>query len=166
MSTLANAWKKILFDADVPVVDFKGFESHDFITRFAKAGEKVSEKSLEDWLSIEEAEEASEILTEAETVDCVLSTDNADEEENEDERPKKEVSLAKGRFYCDELLTLITEREKEMPKEAYEHLRIVRRAIIDLQHSSEKQLKIYSFFRPKTPTPPSTPIASPTPSTS
>lgn len=56
------------------------------------------------------------------------------------------------------------EREKEMPKEAYEYLRIVRRVIIDLQHSSGKQLKIGCFFRPKKPTPPSTPSASPTPS--
>ena len=31
MSTLANSWEKLLFDADVPVVNFTGFESDDLI---------------------------------------------------------------------------------------------------------------------------------------
>ena len=47
----------------------------------------------------------------------------------------------------------------EMPKQGYEQLRIT-----DLQQNAHKQTKIDSFFRPKTPTPPTTPIQSPGPS--
>ena len=75
MSTLANAWKKLLFDADVPVVDFAGFESSDFISWFKKAGEEVTEDNLEEWLGIAEGVGSSEILTDAEIVDSVLHTD-------------------------------------------------------------------------------------------
>ena len=76
------------------------------------------------------------------------------------------MSLATARHHCDELLRFIGEREKVMPKQGYEQLRIIRRAIIDLQHDTQKQTKIETFFRPKTPTPPTTPLQSPAPSTS
>ena len=158
MSTLANSWKKLLFDADVPVVDFTGFEADDFIRRFRSAGETVNEENLEDWLGIDEQEGSSEILTDAEIVASVIDPAANEEEDDEDDVhvPGERMSLAYGRNLCDELLTF-TEREPTMPKNSYENIRIVRRAIIDLQHNVTKQTTIESFFRPKSPTPPCTP---------
>ena len=39
VSTLANAWKRLLFDVDVPVVDFDGFKITDFARMFRAGGE-------------------------------------------------------------------------------------------------------------------------------
>ena len=167
MSTLANAWKKLLFGADVPVVDFTGFETHDFINRFQKAGDEVSEENLEDWLGVDETVGSSEILTDAEIVDSVLHKNTVVDDDVEEEHPQpKKISLATARFYCDELLQFISEREEHLPKQGYEQLRILRRAIINLQHDTQKQTKIETFFRPKTPTPPTTPLRRDMPSTS
>ena len=167
MSTLANAWKKLLFDADVPVVDFTGFETSDFINNFRRAGDEVSEENLEEWLNVDEGVDASQVLTDAEIVDSVLqpATTEADVED-EATTDGNLMSLAQGRYHCDELLRFVSQREPQMPKQGYEQVRIIRRAIIDLQHGSQKQLKIDTFFRPKTPTPPTTPVPNPVPSTS
>lgn len=158
-TTLANAWKKLLYDADVPVVDFTGFESNDFITAFRKAGETVTEPELEDWLDVDESVSASEILTDAEIVQSVLQPTQPADEDDDDPPPiiKDKIPLSVGRRLCDDLLNFISEREQAMPKQAYEQVRIIRRAVIDMQHNVDRQTKIDSFFRPKTPTPPSTP---------
>ena len=167
MSTLANAWKKLLFDADVPVVDFTGFETSDFINNFRRAGNEVSEENLEEWLNVDEGVDASQVLTDAEIVDSVLQPATTEAGvEDEATTDGDLMSLAQGRYYCDELLRFVSQREPQMPKQGYEQVRIIRHAIIDLQHGSQKQLKIDSFFRPKTPTPPTTPVPNPVPSTS
>ena len=160
MTTLANSWKRLLFDADVPVVDFTGFETDDFIKRFQSAGETVNEEHLEEWLGIDEQEGSSEMLTDAEIVASVVDDPPVVEGEDDEDDvhvPGERMSLAVGRKLCDDLLTFISEREPTMPKHSYENIRPVRRAIIDLQHNVSKQTTIESFFRPKSPTPPCTP---------
>ena len=126
MSTLANCWKKLLFDADLPVVDFAGFESEDFIKRFKAAGEEVSEENLEEWLAIDDAEYSSEVLTDAEIVESVLQPEKDDGNEEEDKSQTHKIPLSRARFYCDELLRFVSERETAMPKQGYEQLHIIR----------------------------------------
>ena len=100
MTTLANSWKRLLFDADVPVVDFTGFESEDFIKRFSSAGEDVTEENLEDWFGIDDQQGSSEILTDAEIVASVMeprAVEDAEEDDDDDVQVLGEkMSLATG----------------------------------------------------------------------
>ena len=47
-TTLTNAWKHLLFDVDVPVVDFTGLEVQDFSHMFRAGGEELSSEERAD----------------------------------------------------------------------------------------------------------------------
>ena len=88
---LANVWKKLLFEADAPLVDFTGFESNGFINKLKSAGETVIKPELEDWLAGDESANAVKILTDAEIVDSVQqSTRPADDDDVDDPPVVKE----------------------------------------------------------------------------
>ena len=97
MSTLANVWKKLLFNADVPVVDFTGFETSDFINNFKRAGDEVSEENLEEWLNVDEGVGSSQVLTYAEIVDSVLQPATTEEDVDDNAiTDGNRLSLAQG----------------------------------------------------------------------
>ena len=162
-TTLANAWKRLLFDVDVPVVDFDGFEVADFQKMFTSGGENVGEEEVREWLEKDEGDPGHHILTESEIIDSVtkVESDN-DGSDDDDEQTSFSIKLTTARSYCDALIQLIDIRSKDFSHDAYYNLRAVRREIIELQHASGKQTKISSFFRSRTPTP----TPEPQPSTS
>ena len=167
-STLANAWKRLLYDVDVPVVDFTGFEVQDFARMFSAGGEEVGNDDVQTWLEIDEGDPGHELLSEEEIVEAVLKPSEQEEEEEEDSEEEENtcfsIKMSTAREYLDQLITFVDQRPKEFSIVDYDNLRIIRRKVIELQHTMGKQTSITLFFRSRTPTPSTTPVTSPEPS--
>ena len=164
-STLANAWKRLLYDVDVPVVDFTGFEVQDFARMFSAGGEEVGNDDVQTWLEIDEDDPGHELLSEEEIVEAVLKPSEQEEEDSEEEENTCfSIKMSTAREYLDQLITFVDQRPKEFIIDDYDNLRIIRRKVIELQHTTGKQTSIKSFFRSRTPTPSTTPVTSPEPS--
>ena len=169
VTTLANAWKRLLFDVEAPVSDFHGFEAEDFSHMLASGGEEASPQDVEDWLGMDEGDPGHQLLSEQEIVDSVLrgEEEDDDDDDDDDEEPTTfTIKLSQAREHLDELIHLVDVRSRDFSVTDYENLRCVRRKIIELQHARGRQTKISSFFRTPTPTPTPTPTTTPEPSTS
>ena len=166
-STLANAWKRLLYDVDVSVVDFAGFEVQDFRRMFNAGGEDVANDNVQNWLEMDEGDPGQELLSEEEIIEAVLKPSQQEEEEedsDDEENTCFTIKMSTAREYLDQLITFIDQRPKDFSIVDYDQLRSIRRKVIELQHTTGKQTSITSFFRSRTPTPSTTPVTSPEPS--
>lgn len=164
ISTLANSWKKLLYDADQDL-DFEGFEAADFHRILVRGGEtEVTMDDVQEWLDENESDPGYQILSAEEIAAEVLAvtehtSDNDDEEEMP---PPKKEKLSKVREWIDNLISFVDATENRGIQMHYEHLRILREEIIREQYRGGKQLKIDRFFKPVTaPTSSAPPASSP-----
>ena len=165
VSTLANAWKRLLFDVDAPVVDFEGFEVSDFEKMFKTSGERAGEEDVRDWLEMDEGDPGHHLLTDTEIIEAVNNEGEVidDDSDDDDEVTTFSLKLSTARDYLDQLIQFVDTKSREFSLDDYHSLRSVRRKVIDMQHATGKQTKISSFFRSRTPTPNPTPVQSPEP---
>ena len=164
VSTLANAWKRLLFDVEAQVVDFDGFEVQDFARMLSSGGEETSQEDVGTWLEMDEGDPGHQLLSEKEIVDSVLHVEEEKDGDSDEETTMCSLKLSQAREYLDCLIKMVDARTRDFSLCDYENLRGIRRKVIELQHSSGRQSRISSFFRSPTPTPSSTPIATPEPS--
>ena len=157
-----------MFDVDVPVMDFSGFEVKDFTRMFCAGGEELLSEEVQSWLDMDEGDPGHELLSEEEIIQSVLQPaeeekDDSDEKENS---TNFTIKLSTAHEYLDHLINLVDARPRDFNIVDYDHLRGIRRKVIELQYTAGKQTSITLFFRSRTPTPTTTPGTSPEPSTS
>ncbi|KAF2353176.1 DDE superfamily endonuclease domain [Trinorchestia longiramus] len=154
ITTLGNAWKKLLYDAEVEY-DFEGFEARDFHRILRRAGEgKVSKDDVRTWLDDTESDPGFQVMTEEEIAHDVLAGDNRDDssDEGEDDEPlPTKPKLSVVRESLDNLISYIDLSPESEIQQYYPHFRTFREIIIHKQHQSGKQLKLNSFFKPARP---------------
>ncbi|KAG7176850.1 putative Tigger transposable element-derived protein 7-like 82 [Homarus americanus] len=136
VTTLINAWKKLLYDID---------EEHEF------EGEKDAiDEDVEAWLEADGDDPGYHNLTEEEIVDSVheAADDFDDDEENEDEPPK--IKVPEARDCLDTLIKFTHQTKDEKIVAYYNHLWHLMELVIQEQRSKVTQTKIDTFFQAKT----------------
>ena len=150
ISTLSNAWNKLLKDTEVEV-DFVGFAPTDFMEELRRVGEReVTEENVVEWLECDCDDPGYRHETEEDIVNSIRGGGEGDEEEDDDEeveehRPK----LSELRHYLDKALNII-EYYPDLDY-CYSTIRDVRADVIKHQHQNVKQGKISDFFKPIEP---------------
>ena len=172
-STLENAWNALLRGQEDVAADFGGFDVKEFREVLIAAGENgPTEDDVEQWLAEDEGDPGYELLSNREIAASVIADDREEEKEEEDVEEDRDdrISLATAREACDRLTRFIDQRGKQFSSH-YLHVRALRTSVISSQYQSLAQIKIDSFFHPRTPSsrgssvePSATP--SPVPSTS
>ena len=163
-STLTNAWKRLLYDVHVPVVDFAGFEVQDFRRMFNAGGEDVANDDVQNWLERDEGDPGHELLSKEEIIETVLKLSKQEEDSDKEENTCFTIKMSTAREYLDQLITFVDQRPKDFSIVDYDQQRSIRQKVTELRHTTGKQTSITSFFRPRTPTPSTTPVTSPEPS--
>ena len=135
---------------------------------FRAGGEELLSEEVQSWLDMDEGDPRHELLSEEEVIQSVLQPaeeekDDSNEEENSTNFTFK---LSTAREYLDHLINLVDACQRDFNIVDYDHLRGIRRKVIEFQHMTRKQTLITSFSRSRTPTPTTTPGTSPEPSTS
>ena len=108
-STLPNAWKRLLYDVDVPVVDFASFEVQDFRRMFNAGGEDVANDDVQNWLEMDEGDPGHELLSEEEIIEAILKPSEQEEEEDSDDEDNTcfTIKMSTAREYLDQLITFV-----------------------------------------------------------
>ena len=82
-TTLANAWKNLLYAAEDVEYDFKRFETNEFHRVFRRAGEEVFLEDARKWLEETEGDPGHHVMTDEEIAVDVLKGDTIKEEEED-----------------------------------------------------------------------------------
>ena len=82
-TTLANAWKNLLYAAQDVAYDIEGLEPKDFHHVLARAGEEVSLDDIREWLEETEDDPGHHVMTDEEIAENVLKGDTIEEEEED-----------------------------------------------------------------------------------
>ncbi|KAG7157472.1 Tigger transposable element-derived protein 7-like 60, partial [Homarus americanus] len=133
VTTLTNAWNKLLKDTEVEV-DFPEFGTVDFVNLLHRSGETgVSEDNVAEWLEVDKAEQGFRHDTEKEIAASV--SDKRQEQDDGDPSPRP--NLFDLGFYLDKALRQLPDLKK-----CYTTIRNIRADVIKCQHTNFKQEKI------------------------
>ena len=148
-TTLANAWKNLLYAAQDVANDFEGFEPKDFHHVLRRAGKEVSLDDTREWLEETEDDPGHHVMTDEEIAEDILKGDTIEEEEDGGKELDVQIpKLSEVRGALDSIITYIDLTAEEESNHYYPHFRAFRDMIIRKQHKQEKQLKIHSCFKP------------------
>ena len=149
VSTLSNAWNKLLKGTEIEV-DFVGFSPTDFVEEFRRFGEmEVTEENVVEWLECDREDPGYRHETEEDIVNSIQGGGEEDEEEEDEEETNERPKLSELRHYLDKALNII-EYYADLDY-CYSTIRDIRSDVIKRQHQNVKQGKISDFFKPVPP---------------
>jgi hypothetical protein len=147
-TSLANGWKKLLFDRDVDL-NLERLEPTDFQKTILVAGETGATEDVAEWLDVDEREPGCQIMTAEEIVQDVSAAayEKQDSKKEKEEETTDTHNLSKVRDALDKVVNFISVTANKEMQPYCQHLKTLRETVIHKQQQKFTQLKMDMFLK-------------------